>query len=278
MKTKMMLAAIACSFCSFVSCNDDDNFMPEDVIVKSFESKYPGASRVEWEVKNSYKVADFYFQSFETEAWFENSGTWVLTETDLRFEHLPEAVKNALAASSYASWRVDDVDKIERPDAETVYVIEVEQGKQEVDLYYSEDGTFVKEVADGANNGYHPNTLSSTIISEITRMYPGAKIYEFEREHTNLEVDILDGKIHKEVVFNSNDEWIYTEWEIRVSEVPDVVMTALKSSEYKDYKIDDVDVYETPTGMYYRFELESGNKEIHKTFSSDGTMLTSHPV
>jgi hypothetical protein len=247
--------------------------MPEDMVIKSFENKYPGALRVEWEVKNTYKVADFYFQSFEAEAWFENDGTWVLTETDIRFDDLPEAIKTAIAASPYASWRVDDVDKIERPHVATIYVIEVEQGKQEVDLHYAEDGVLIKEIVDGANNTHRPNTLSSVVIDKIAQMYPGAKIYEFEREGANLEVDIIDGKLHKEVVFNSDEEWVYTKWEIRVSEVPEIVMAALKNSEYKDYKIDDIDVYSLPNGIYYKFELERGKIEVHKYFSSDGTMV-----
>ena len=53
-----------------------------------------------------------------------------MTETEIRFDALPQAVREAFAASEYASWRVDDrVDVLYRAgDVEPeIYVIEVEQ-------------------------------------------------------------------------------------------------------------------------------------------------------
>lgn len=68
----------------------------------------------------------------------------IQTESDIPFESLPEAVKTSFNASEYARWRKEDVDKVERADMETIYVIEVEQGNQEMDLYYTEDGNLFK--------------------------------------------------------------------------------------------------------------------------------------
>lgn len=278
MKVKVFFTALVCSMVGMSACSDDDNYVPENVVNNSFESKYPGAQRVEWETKQGYKVVDFYFQAAETEAWFQEDGTWVFTETDVLFENLPDAVKTSFNATQYASWRVDDVDKLERPEAEVVYVIEVEKGKEEYDLYYAADGTLIKEIADGAHTTYQPNTVSSALIEKVMQMYPGAKIYDIEREGTRIEVDIVDGKTHKDVAFNDNEAWVYTEWEIRTSDVPDVVMNALKSSEYKDYRIDDVDVYDTPQGLFYKFELESGNKEVNVFYKADGTVSTFNEI
>lgn len=273
MKTKVFLFMLVCSVCGFVSCNDDDNYLPDDVVVRAFESKYPEAARVEWEVKGGYKVADFRIGTYDTEAWFQTNGEWIFTETDVRFDELPEAVKSSFSSGDYASWRVDDVDKLERADAEVVYVIEVEQGNQDIDLYYSESGILVKAISDAVNNNYEPLSLSKEIIDEVSRMYPGAPIYDFEREGVYIEVDILDGKVHKEVVFDNDGAWVYTEWEVRTSDVPEVVMATLNSGEYQNYRIDDVDIREKPDGLYYIFELESGNKEVYCTIKSDGTVV-----
>ena len=51
-----------------------------------------------------------------------------MTETDVRYENLPEPVLAAHKAGKYADWRVDDVDKLTREGMETLYVIEVEKG------------------------------------------------------------------------------------------------------------------------------------------------------
>lgn len=272
MKTNVLLCAFVCTMLGLSSCDNDDNYVPEDVVVKAFNSKYPEAARVEWETKAGYKVADFYLGNYDTEAWFDTQGNWIYTETDIVYNDLPDVVKNSFSAGEYASWRVDDVDKLERPNTETVYIIEVEQGKQEFDLYYSEDGTLVKVVTDGANNTYEPGTVSSALIDKVAQMYPGAKIYDFDREGTYFEIDILDGKTHKSVVFDSNNEWVYTEWDIRTSDVPAVVMTAFNNSEYKGYHIDDVEVHEKPDGLYYQFELEPGD-DFYVTFAADGTLV-----
>lgn len=60
--------------------------------------------------------------------------------------------KSAFESSEYAKWKIDDVDMLERLDMETVYVIEVESGKQEFDLYYSAEGILIKNVADTDND------------------------------------------------------------------------------------------------------------------------------
>lgn len=275
MKTKSFFLTIlfACSIVTFAACDNDDNYTPEDVVVNAFKSKYPNAKRIEWETKSGYKVADFHLDSKEVEAWFDTKGEWIMTETDIPYSELPQAVQNSFKASTYGNWRIDDVDKLERSNTETIYVIEVEQGNKETDLYYSEDGTLIKEINDGHNNSYQPPVIADVIINKIKEMYPNAKFIEFDKEGAFIEIDIVDGNIHKEVLFDTNNEWVSTEWDIRSSNVPDIVMNALKASEYGNYKIDDIDALEKPDGMFYVFELESGKKEIYLTIKSDGTIV-----
>lgn len=273
MKTKVFLfALLACGIFACYSCSDDDNnYQPDDIVLRAFETKYPEASRIEWENKAGYKVADFRLDSYETEAWFQSDGSWLLTETDIPYNNLPQAVKSSFETGNYASWRVDDVDKLDRPDVETVFVIEVESGNQEIDLYYSEDGTLIKEIKNDGNNIYEPIPVIESIIEDINKKYPNAKILDIDNENSYLEFDILHDNTKKEVAY-SNNEWIYTKWEVRQSQVPDVVMTALKNSQYNNYRIDDIDIYEKPDGLFYVFELESGNQEIYLTIKSDGTI------
>ncbi len=149
MKTRNFLAKLLLGtvFTVFaVSCDDDydSSWVPNDVR-SSFYQMYPGAKWVEWESEGAYIVASFR-SGAEREVWFSSiDGTWQMTETDLRYASLPEAVRTAHQASEYGTWGVDDVDLIERPDKEPVYVIDVERrtNGQELEhtLYYSADGT-----------------------------------------------------------------------------------------------------------------------------------------
>ncbi len=71
-----------------------------------------------------------------------------MTEYDIPFAQLPQTVQDAFKTGAYASWRVDDVDKIEKTDASVIYVIEVESGEKEYELTYLEDGTLIREEAE----------------------------------------------------------------------------------------------------------------------------------
>ncbi len=272
MKTKLSVLALAmCGMLAFTSCdNDDNNYLPDQTITKAFDEKYPNAGKVEWETKGGYEVAEFHVSGNETEAWFDNKGNWVMTKTEINFGLLPEAVRTSLKDSEYKDWKTTDFDKLERYNAATVYVIEVEQGELEFDLYYTEDGVLLKAVPDDDNDNFQPTVVPQAITDAINEMYPGATILEFDSEKTGFEVDILHKNIYKDVYFNTGNEWLYTEWDIKEVNLPAIIMNAYKASEYKDYRIDDIDVIENPTGTSYVLELEKGNDEVKMTISSEG--------
>ena len=165
----MIGAALLCATFVFTSCdNDDDRYLPESAVLQAFSAKYPNAKRTEWESKYGYKKAEFHIGSQELEAWFDAQGNWLLTETDISYNALPQAVKDAFKAGQYAAWKVDDVDMLERPDAPTVYVIEVEKGGQEVELHYTADGTLVKEILDNE----HDNEHRPAVTPDAVRLLP----------------------------------------------------------------------------------------------------------
>ena len=146
-KTLLFLLA-ALMTTSFISCDKDDanwGIVPDSVRT-AFEAKYPNAKRVEWENKGNYKVADFYQDNMETEAWFESDGTWYMTETDIPYNLLPQTIKTSFEESEYTTWRIDDVDKIEKNGSETIYIIEVEKNNLDIDLYYNGEGTLIKTI------------------------------------------------------------------------------------------------------------------------------------
>lgn len=272
MKTKLSVLALAmCGILAFTSCDDDDNnYLPDQTITKAFDEKYPDAGKVEWETKGGYEVAEFHVSGNETEAWFDNKGNWVMTKTEINFGLLPEAVRKSLKGSEYKDWKSTDFDKLERSNAATVYVIEVEQGEQEFDLYYTEDGILLKAVPDDDNDNFQPTVVPQAITDAINEMYPGATVLEFDSEKTGFEVDILHNNIYKDVYFNTGNEWLYTEWDIKEVNLPAIIMNAYKASDYKDYRIDDIDVIENPAGISYVLELEKGNDEVKMTISAEG--------
>ncbi|MDH6312041.1 hypothetical protein M2137_000804 [Parabacteroides sp. PFB2-10] len=278
MKAKvLMMALFAMGLVTMVGCNDD-NWVPEDVFVQAFRQQYPGATRVEWENKHGYKTVEFRYDGKESEAWYDQSAKWLLTETDLRYNDLPVAVQSGFKASEYADWRVDDVDKLERIDTEVVYVLEVEKGKQEYDLYFSEEGILIKVTQEDGDTGHLPIAVSQKIMDKIRELYPNASgILDIDREGAYLEIEIRDGKTYKEIYFDNSEEWVFSKWEIRRADVPQVVIDALGTSKYNGYKIDDIDVIQKTDGIFYLFELEKSDRDYYCLISEDGKSVTDDP-
>lgn len=276
MRTRNLLfTALLVSGFAFTSCDDDDNnYTPDGKIQEVFINKYPNAQRVEWEKKYDHYVADFYLDGIEREAWINSQGEWVMTESDIRFNDLPEAIQTAFQASEYKTWKVDDVDLLERVEMDPVYVIEVEQGKQEFDLYYAEDGTLIKAVEDTDNDDEHrPTSIPEALKTVIDTRYPGAVILDMDTEKGIIEIDIRHENISKEVHFNSQNEWLYTSWDVKRADVPAAVLNAITQN-YANYTIDDIDYEERANGSnVYVFELEQGNKEIHVTVNTEGNIV-----
>ena len=146
MKLRTILCSIAMmTSLSMLSCNDDmsPKSVPADVR-EAFYTMYPNSRILECEREDGMWVLEFKNNGSESEAWFDGN-QWVMTETDISYRALPQAVKNAFAVSRYADWKREDVDMVERRGYETVYVIEVERGEDEADLYFTESGLLVRE-------------------------------------------------------------------------------------------------------------------------------------
>lgn len=117
---------------------------------EALTSKYPDAVWVEWEKNRSWFVAEFRIGGRDVQVWYSGNAQWCMTETDLgrNVSGLPAAVSKAFEAGEYASWRVDDIDKYERP-GEVFYLLEIEkQGERDRMLFYSENGGLLKDVRD----------------------------------------------------------------------------------------------------------------------------------
>ena len=262
------------------SCDDDDdNLNVPEKLQSAFSQKYPEASP-KWKTRSNYYIADFHGRNYESEAWFTSGAVWLMTETDLPYAALPEAVKNAFQNSEYGSWRPDEVDMIEREGMEPVYVLEVEQGPREMDLYYNAEGILIRAVEDSEDDSenYLPVELPEGVKNFLQEKYAASKIVETDREHGQLEVDIIHDGVAKEVLFDNNGNWLSTSWEISTDTLPEAVKTAIRqeiNDNYVGYEADDEpEQVETPDGNYYRIELEAeDDRAVNLKIREDGTLL-----
>lgn len=290
-----------CLLMTLNSCKDSDERLDQPSMPpvstkaqEALDARYPGATDITWVAKGEYAVAHFLFAGTRTavtaanhSAWFDNHGSWYMTETDIPFASLPEEVKAAFAASEYATggWQVDEVDQLEREGAELVYVIEVERVvdgvKTEANLYYSSDGVLVKTVVDADTDydyeDYIPSKPVTGVDNYLKTHFPNARILEIDYEDGMTEVEILDGRICRKLLFDRTGNWLYTKTERNHSEVPANVMQTLENSDYALYHIDDIDYYQTAEGNFYRFDLESAAGDVKVDITPEGVLTVVVP-
>lgn len=142
MRTGFKILALAFFSAIFLQSCDDDS--PDKDVQRAFEAMFPEAGRVDWDLERGYYVADFYENGYEKEAWFDKNGIWLLTKTEYE-GRVSDLIKNAVGNTEYSDWWIDDVDFIEKKDVDSFFVVEVEQGGIERNLYFSESGEWIEK-------------------------------------------------------------------------------------------------------------------------------------
>lgn len=278
----LCVSVMALAGCNKATADNDINKAKAELA-----ARYPDATNVKWSSKNGYTIAKFNRLAtrsanleYDYSVWFNGTGTWCMTESEVTYNALPEAVKTAFEASEYAAWKIDDIDKLERAGMETFYVIEVETKsgniEKEADIYFSETGAVIKVVLDVEDDydyeDYLPADVQAVLKSFISQKYPGAVIMDTEYDDGEIEVEIVHEWRGKDVYFSKDNVWLRTEWDVRKSELPAAVMNQLNVS-YPSWKIDDAEYVETPSGAWFAIELEKGEAEVDVKIAEDGTVI-----
>lgn len=153
---RLMFAIMAVVALTVVGC---DHYNAPTSIRNAFSTEYPTAVDVEWKSKRGYAVAEFYLPGQgECEAWYTKAGAWVMTAYDMKYSDLPAAVRNAFESAYGAETPVDDVERLERNNNDTIYFIEatilVNGFLTDIYLDYSADGTLLRTTIDVEDYDY----------------------------------------------------------------------------------------------------------------------------
>ena len=73
---------------------------------------------------------------------------------------------------------------------------------------------------DNDGRGYQPESAPQAVLQFIQQKYPQANIVEIDQDKGLLQIDIIDQQIMKEVVFNHQNQWVVTTWEVSHNNVP----------------------------------------------------------
>jgi len=117
-------------------------------VKSAFSKKFPSASSVKWskESKTEFE-AEFKNGALTQAANFDASGSWVVTETEVKKAELPAAITKAIA-KDFAGYKVGESEKVEKPNKPLYYEMKVEKGETSYVVEISPEGKILKKAKD----------------------------------------------------------------------------------------------------------------------------------
>ncbi|MFO0356554.1 MAG: PepSY-like domain-containing protein [Sphingobacteriaceae bacterium] len=111
-----------------------------------FKKQYPNAKVSEWEKEGANFEAEFKQNKVETSVVIDANGAILETEVEIAVKELPAAVSEYIS-KNYAGYKVDEATKITDSKGTVTYEAEVEKGKEEFDLIFDSNGSFIKKAS-----------------------------------------------------------------------------------------------------------------------------------
>jgi hypothetical protein len=115
-----------------------------ELVKKAFAAKYPKATKVKWSLeKEGEYEAEFNINKAEMSAVFDEKGTCLEVETEIKQSELPQGIKTALA-KDFAGYKIEEVEKAEGNGIIT-YEMEAKKDKAKFELIFDNTGKLIKK-------------------------------------------------------------------------------------------------------------------------------------
>lgn len=144
---KKILALFVFVFCFMFANAQDEKVELEKVpanIAQAFKVKYPDATDQKWtkDRKKNYTV-QFKINSLKCSAWFNKEAVWGGGSFGMKFDELPQPVKDSFNVSEFKTWKMVEVFRNENG-YDIVYFISLKNKEKRI-LGYGADGKLKKK-------------------------------------------------------------------------------------------------------------------------------------
>jgi uncharacterized membrane protein YkoI len=115
--------------------------------------------------------------------------------------------------------------------------------------------------------------VPQAVKDAFAQKFPTAEKVDWDKESaTEWEAEFKMNTLEYSANFLEDGTWKETEHEIDEAEIPQVVITALRSN-FPGYEIEETEMAETPQGTVYEFEIENGKTEMEVAIDPNGKVL-----
>lgn len=109
------------------------------VVLNAFQTKYPKATDVDWELKGELYEVDFEIDRTDYDVWIDKSGTIKKQKEDFPKAQLPAAVTEKIK-TGFKDYQIDDVDRIEE-NGKVYFLVDLDGKPDDREVLFSENGT-----------------------------------------------------------------------------------------------------------------------------------------
>ena len=138
MKTWMVII-LGLGLVSFSKAQDLKQDQVPSVVLNAFQTKYPKATDVEWELKGELYEADFEIGRTDYNVWIDKSGTIKKQKEDFPKTQLPAAVAEKIK-NEFKDYQIDGVDRIEE-NGKVYFLVDLDGRPDDREVLFSENGT-----------------------------------------------------------------------------------------------------------------------------------------
>lgn len=115
--------------------------------------------------------------------------------------------------------------------------------------------------------------VPQAVKDAFAKKFPTAKKVDWEKESDKeWEAEFKLDKVEYSANFLEDGTWQETEHEIAETEVPQNVLSSLKSN-FPGFEIEEAEISETTQGTVYEVEIEKGKEEWEITMNSQGKVI-----
>ncbi len=151
---KKIFTLLALSAIVIASCTKHDpingGVTPSKAAQAGFESQVPPQTNdiwdVEWDFEGTYWEVSYETgtrpHGIEYTMYFDLDGNWLATKTEVLLTAVPQAIMDALTASEYGQYPLDDreADYVEKADGTIFYKFDIEIGGRDAEIEITLDG------------------------------------------------------------------------------------------------------------------------------------------
>jgi hypothetical protein len=120
---------------SSIAQTNNSRAIPQ-MVLTSFNAKYPGANVKSWKAENGQYIAKAIVDNQKCFVSFDQNGNWESTISKIHgTRNLPEAVNKTYNKMAYRSWHVFTVSKLVTPHGE-LYDVNIDDTNLQIDIYH----------------------------------------------------------------------------------------------------------------------------------------------